>query len=94
MTERVAELEQELTKARDATREASRAAATPPPPKTYRVAKGDNLSAIAAKVYGDAGRWQEIANANRDLLRGSTTVIEGQKLVIPGPVGKPSTTSH
>jgi len=54
-------------------------------PRTYRVKRGDNLSAIAVKMYGDANQWRKIADANRDKLRGGDRVIVGQELVIPRP---------
>lgn len=83
LVKRIGDLEQELSQVRETARESSKAVLAQAQPDTYRVVKGDTLSAIAAKVYGDAGRWQGIAKANHELLRGSTRVIEGQKLTIP-----------
>ncbi len=51
--------------------------------RTYRVRRGDTLSSIAGQIYGDAGKWRKIRDANKDLLKGSTRVIEGQLLKIP-----------
>lgn len=36
--------------------------------KTYTVEKGDTLMMIAFKIYGDYGKWREIANLNSDKL--------------------------
>ena len=37
-----------------------------PAKRVYVVKSGDSLSKIAAEVYGDADRWQEIFEANKD----------------------------
>lgn len=51
-------------------------------PKTFTVEKGDTLSSIAQKVYGDSKRWKEIFNANKDKIdRGA--VAPGTVLSIP-----------
>ncbi len=49
--------------------------ARPPAVKTYTVKRGETLFGIARTVYGDAGRWREIASLNalsypHDLRRG------------------------
>ena len=59
------------------------AAAMQPAIRTYRVAQGDALSKIAAKVYGDPKRWTDIYEANRALLRTPQDMRLGQLLVIP-----------
>lgn len=46
--------------------------------KTYTVAKNETLMMIAFKLYGDYGKWKELASMNRDQLNGSTVVREGQ----------------
>ncbi len=50
---------------------------------TYVVVSGDTLSRIAAKVYGDSKRWEEIYEANRAVLPSSKVVKVGQVLQIP-----------
>jgi tetratricopeptide (TPR) repeat protein len=55
------------------------------PMETYTVQVGDNLSRIAAKVYGDKGKWEKIYNANKDKLPTAKSVKVGQTLVIPRP---------
>lgn len=67
---------------------------TPPPPtrtspvvsgkvKQYKVQKGDSLSTIALKVYGDSRRWRDIYNANRASMRSDRDLRVGQVLRIP-----------
>jgi tetratricopeptide (TPR) repeat protein len=51
--------------------------------RTYTVQRGDSLSRIAFKVYGDATRWRGIQEANRDVLGDSVNVRVGQVLKIP-----------
>jgi nucleoid-associated protein YgaU len=51
--------------------------------RTYTVESGDSLSAIALSVYGDAGRWPEIFEANKDQLSNPNLIHPGQKLRIP-----------
>ncbi len=52
-------------------------------PRTYTVEAGDSLSVIAKKVYGDAGRWKDIFEANKDMIKDPNVVRVGQELVIP-----------
>ena len=54
-----------------------------PPVRMYRVARGDTLSRIAAKVYGDGERWREIYEANRGVIPKAENVAVGQSLIIP-----------
>jgi nucleoid-associated protein YgaU len=58
-------------------------AAPEKPEKTYKVKAGDTLSGIALKLLGDAGRWQEIFNANKDKIKDPNLIRIGQELVIP-----------
>jgi nucleoid-associated protein YgaU len=57
------------------------------PGSTYTVKKGDTLSAIAKREYGDAGKWQQIYEANRDQLDNPDLIHPGQELRIPGDRG-------
>ena len=52
-------------------------------PRTYVVKKGDSLSKIAEKVYGDANRWKEIFRANKDQIEDARLIRPGQELRIP-----------
>lgn len=49
----------------------------------HDVAKGDTLSAIAKKYYGDAGKYNAIFEANRPMLSNPDKIYPGQKLRIP-----------
>jgi len=57
---------------------------------TYVVRAGDSLSAIAQKFYGDANRWKEIWEANKDKLPDPNLITVGQELRIPGHIGTAS----
>lgn len=61
----------------------STASATPSAQKTYTVARGDSLSKIAKTVYGDANRWREIFEANRDQIENPDLIHPGQVLKLP-----------
>ena len=50
---------------------------------TYLVQRGDNLSKIAEKVYGDRTQWRKIYDANKDIIRKDYTIFANQTLVIP-----------
>lgn len=68
-----------------ATGGASTTTTTLPPtgPRQYTVMRGDNLTLIAERFYGDRTKYRLIANANRALLRGRDQIRPGQVLVIP-----------
>lgn len=51
--------------------------------QTYTVVSGDSLSKIAKKLYGDANRWHDLFNANRDQLDNPDLIKPGQVLKIP-----------
>jgi nucleoid-associated protein YgaU len=65
----------------------STAPKAPPPAapqaERYTVAKGDSLSKIAKKVYGDASQWRRIFEANRDQIEDPDLIQPGWKLLIP-----------
>ena len=51
---------------------------------TYIVASGDSLSKIAKNHYGDAAKWHEVYEANKDLIGSNPDLIEvGQVLTLP-----------
>ena len=50
---------------------------------TYIVVKGDSLSKIAKREYGDANKWRTIYEANRDLIKDPDLIYPGQSLRIP-----------
>jgi len=52
--------------------------------RTYTVVAGDSLSKIAKKIYGDAGRWKQIYEANKDTIKNPDLIHPGQVLKVPG----------
>ena len=63
--------------------ERQRQAKKRPAKRVYVVKSGDSLSKIAAEVYGDADRWQEIFEANKDKITDPNVIPLGQELHIP-----------
>jgi nucleoid-associated protein YgaU len=57
--------------------------AAPQMAKTYTVQKGDSLSKIAKRTYGDAGKWRVIFDANRDQIENADLIHPGQVLKLP-----------
>jgi nucleoid-associated protein YgaU len=51
--------------------------------RTYVVVKGDSLSKIAEREYGDASRWRQIFEANSDLIKNPDLIYPGQQLRLP-----------
>ena len=49
----------------------------------HDVVRGDTLSAIAKKYYGDANKYNVIFEANRPMLKHPDKIYPGQKLRIP-----------
>lgn len=52
-------------------------------PETYTVEEDDTLWNIAAKLYGDGGRWPEIVAANAEILGDTNLLAPGQTLRVP-----------
>jgi nucleoid-associated protein YgaU len=53
--------------------------------KTYTVQKNETLMMVAFKLYGDYGKWKELANYNRAALNGSTVLRNGMNLKYMAP---------
>jgi nucleoid-associated protein YgaU len=51
--------------------------------QSYTVVKGDTLSKIAKHYYGNANRWREIFEANRDQISNPDLIKPGQIFKIP-----------
>jgi nucleoid-associated protein YgaU len=51
--------------------------------KTYVVQKGDTLSSIAQKFYGDKKKWKVIWDANKSAVPNKDKLAPGTKLTIP-----------
>jgi nucleoid-associated protein YgaU len=64
------------------------AVTSPEPEAQYHdVVRGDTLSAIAKKFYGDANKYPAIFEANKPMLTHPDKIYPGQKLRIP-PLAK------
>ena len=55
----------------------------PPASSTYTVKSGDSLSHIAKHLYGDASKWHQIYDANRDKIKNPDLIQPGWVLTIP-----------
>ena len=51
--------------------------------KFVTVEKGDTLSAISKRVYGDPNQYQKIFDANKPMLKDVNKIYPGQTLRIP-----------
>ncbi|MCX7705696.1 MAG: LysM peptidoglycan-binding domain-containing protein [bacterium] len=51
--------------------------------KSYVVKKGDTLSMISKKFYGEPGRWKKIYDANKSKIKNPNILIPGTELTIP-----------
>lgn len=51
--------------------------------RIYVVVAGDSLSKIAKREYGDMGKWKQIYEANRDIIKDPNLIHPGQKLKLP-----------
>jgi nucleoid-associated protein YgaU len=65
-----------------------KAAAVSAPPQQaqveyYVIQKGDTLSAIAKRYYGNANDYPRIFEANREVIKDANLIYPGQKIRIP-----------
>jgi nucleoid-associated protein YgaU len=51
--------------------------------RSYTVQKGDSLSKIAKREYGDAQQWRRIYEANRSTIENPDLIYPGQVIRIP-----------
>jgi len=49
----------------------------------YTIQSGDTLSKIAQQHYGDANRWQELFEANREVIKDPDKIYPGQRIRVP-----------
>lgn len=59
---------------------------TPEPPqkeKVYTVLEGDSLYKIAKDLYGSSRYYKQIIDANKEKLKGGSSIRPGDKLIIP-----------
>lgn len=52
-------------------------------PQIYHVVGGDTLTKISTQFYGDAGKWDIIYEANKEMMRSPGDLKVGQTIVIP-----------
>jgi len=62
---------------------AASAPVAPPEEHYYVIVKGDTLSGIAKKHLGNANRWPDIFEANREVILDPDKIFPGQKIRIP-----------
>lgn len=72
-----------------ANREPPTQSSSPDPAETYLVERGDSLSRIAIKMYGNASEWTRLFDANRHILDQPGSVRPGQRLIVPRNEGSP-----
>jgi nucleoid-associated protein YgaU len=58
---------------------------TPVQPKEeyYVIVKGDSLSKIAKRYYGNANKWPQLFEANREVIQDPDKIFPGQKIRVP-----------
>jgi nucleoid-associated protein YgaU len=49
----------------------------------YVIEKGDTLSAVAKRYYGNANDYPRIFEANREVIKNPDLIFPGQKIRIP-----------
>lgn len=54
-------------------------------PATYTTVAGESLALIAQRIYGNAGLWRRIYDANRESVDDPERLRPGQTLKIPMP---------
>lgn len=52
-------------------------------PKFYTIQKGDSLSKIAKREYGDAMKWKALFEANEEVIEDPDMIYPGQTIRIP-----------
>jgi LysM repeat protein len=51
--------------------------------RRYTVRRGDTLSSIAQRFYGNAADWQQLYQANRSVVRNPNLIFAGEVLNVP-----------
>ena len=49
----------------------------------YTIVKGDSLSKIAKKYYGNANEWNKLFEANREVIQDADLIYPGQVIRVP-----------
>lgn len=63
--------------------DAQRATSSQPSTTYYTIEKGDTLSKIAGRFYGDTQKYPQIFEANREVIQDPDKIYPGQKIRIP-----------
>lgn len=53
----------------------------------YMIVKGDTLSAVAKRFYGDGNAYSRLFEANREVIKNPDLIFPGQKIRIPKVAG-------
>ncbi|MEP0548137.1 MAG: peptidoglycan-binding protein LysM [Rhodothermales bacterium] len=53
----------------------------------YTIEKGDSLSKIAQRFYGDPQKYHDLFDANREVIQDPDKIYPGQKIRIPNASG-------
>jgi nucleoid-associated protein YgaU len=61
----------------------SSSTASSPAGRSYTVQKGDSLSKIAKREYGDVQQWHRIFEANKDTIKDPDLIYPGQVIHLP-----------
>jgi len=51
--------------------------------KTYTIVKGDTLSKIAQREYGEAKLWRKVFEHNKDVIKDPDKIFPGQTIQLP-----------
>jgi nucleoid-associated protein YgaU len=51
--------------------------------RPYTVERGDTLSYLALRHYGDPFKWQKIYEANKETMKNPDYIYVGQRIIIP-----------
>jgi LysM repeat protein len=54
------------------------------------VKAGDTLSHLALQYYGNARKWQQIYEANKETMKNPNYIFIGQKVLVPADTGGPA----
>jgi nucleoid-associated protein YgaU len=52
-------------------------------PRYYTIQSGDSLSKVAKEFYGDANRWNDLFEANREVIKDPDKIYPGQRIRVP-----------
>ncbi len=79
----VDKVDDQLTVSAQSPQEQVAAARTEKAPAFVTIEKGDTLSKIAQQHYGDANRWRELFEANREVIEDPDKIYPGQTIRVP-----------